>query len=85
MNPIFIVTFSKHFGIQKQAFSTFDAAWQFAADALVGGEGEVFHGSAAECFAAQWSVVPSCTNNWKVGQLQGDAHVGPTVIYQVEM
>jgi hypothetical protein len=55
---IFIVTFSKHFGIQKWAFATFADAWQFAAGALVGAEGAVFHSSAAECFDAKQAVEP---------------------------
>lgn len=82
---VFIVTLSKHFGIQKKAFATFAEAWAYAADQLTTASGEVLHTSADECFTAHKSIEPCFTENWTVGQLAGDAQVGPTMIFRVEL
>jgi hypothetical protein len=87
---LFIVTFSKHYGIHEQAFHTFADAWAFAAATLRNSDGLVLHADAQTCYESHMQVVPSLTKEcWKVGQLMsmlmGDCHVGPTVIFKLKL
>jgi hypothetical protein len=48
--------------------------------------GTMFHSSADECYAAHQVELPSCTDNWIVGQIPGEKNfVGKTIIFELEM
>lgn len=85
VKSVYMVTFSKHFGIQKKAYATFEEAWSATAKAVAEGNGVVYHPDAATCFSTDGGIQPSFTQNWKVGQLPGDALVGPAMVFKMEL
>lgn len=86
---IYILTLSKHYGVQKTAFRTFEQAWDFAAKAIRESGGELSADNADDCRKQNSPIQPSFTSNWIVGKI-GHAglpgsDIGPTVIYELEL
>ena len=83
---LYIVTFSKHFGIHREAFKTFAEAWDFAAGIIRSVGGEISHPDAETAHKSAQPMVPALTQTWVIGKyvshpaLKNDGSVGPTVI-----
>lgn len=78
-----MITMSKHFGIQKEVYDSFEKAWKHVKSVVE--VDALFHATAQDAFNTAKKETLAFTNHWIVGRIANqDAHVGPIMVYEIE-